>query len=246
MNRAETLKWCKVRTTMMSTQSTGVMLDFKEVREVYNNHPNWIIWIIWAGPFKDFCGLLKFGRSSTLVRHFWKNGAYGREDMLASSLVWWSDPFFFRPCPLNTMSPPPLHMFINGIFGMLQHNHRIRHEGDCVLDLWRSLYSLPWVCLPVILLPPASLHVSDDMRAKYYVSFTRPTNRAPPPSMRQGHTTANRASLWVYFLPHKALSGCRLRSAKHNLGLSSFASRNFFTSSTSLWSSALAIRHFGM
>lgn len=77
----------------------------------------------------------------------------------------------------------------------LQLKHWICQEGDCMLDLRRSLYSLPWVCLDVSLPPAVSLHISEERWAKYCVSFTRPTTRAPPASIRQGHSSANK-HLW--------------------------------------------------
>lgn len=79
--------------------------------------------------------------------------------------------------------------------GLLLVKHWTCHEADCMLDLWRSPCSFPSVCLDVALPPAVSLHISAERWAKYCVSFTRPTNRAPPPNIRQGHTNASRLSL---------------------------------------------------
>lgn len=122
----------------------------------------------------------------------------------------------------------------------------LSHEGDGMLDLRRSLYSLPWVYLDVSLLPAVSLDISEDRRAKHCVSFTRPTSSAPPPSIRQGQSSENRDLLKVYFLLKITSLGYLVRSVKHDEVFPSWLSKIFFTFWTSSWRSVLSIRHLGM
>lgn len=120
------------------------------------------------------------------------------------------------------------------------------HEGDCALDLRSSLYSLPWVYLKVSRLPAASLITSVDRWARHWVSFTRPTSRAPPPRSIQGHSSANRTICKVYFLRKMAWLGYLVWSVKHAVLFPSRLSRLPFTFWTWSWSAFLSIWHLGM
>lgn len=109
--------------------------------------------------------------------------------------------FFFCPlwAALFVHNSPGSHFgtTLSGcfFFYMLQEEHWVHQDGACVLHHGRSLSSFPLVCVDVSRPPAASRHISAERWAKYCVSFTRPTSRAPPPSIRQGHTKANRVSL---------------------------------------------------
>lgn len=73
------------------------------------------------------------------------------------------------------------------------------------------LQGLPPACLPARL---AARLASAERWAKCCVSRTRTTSRAPPASIRPGHSSARRALLHVYFLFSMASPGCRVASVR--------------------------------
>lgn len=108
--------------------------------------------------------------------------------------------YFFVPSELLYLYTTALvhtlgQLWVGVFFYMLQEEHWVHQDGACVLHHGRSLSSFPLVCVDVSRPPAASRHISAERWAKYCVSFTRPTSRAPPPSIRQGHSKANRVSL---------------------------------------------------